>query len=90
MQIQKRDGLIVWLNHTKYLRVLKRYGYVHYVSKRMKYAVMYCNHEMTESVVSRLARMKFVRQIDFSHMQDVRTIYEKGKSEHEVRDEVFN
>lgn len=90
MPLKKRDGLIIWLYNTKYLRVLRRYGYVHYVSKRMKYAVMYCEHEAAESVVSQLEKLKFVKHVELSHLQEVRTTYEKGKSEREVKDEVFN
>lgn len=90
MPIKKRDGLIVWMFNTKYLRVLRRYGYVHYVSKRMKYAVMYCDHEATGSIVSQLTKMRFVRSVEPSHLQEIRTTYEKGKSEWEVKDEVLN
>jgi Uncharacterized protein conserved in bacteria len=90
MPIKKRDGLIVWMFNTKYLRVLRRYGYVHYVSKRMKYAVMYCDHEATESIVGQLTKMRFVRSVEPSHLQEIRTTYEKGKSEWEVKDEVLN
>lgn len=86
----KRDSLIIWLYNTKYLRVLRRYGYVHYVSKRMKYAVMYCDHGHSESVISQLDKLKFVKQIDRSPLQDVRTTYEKGKSIQEEKDEIFN
>ncbi|TGB00187.1 DUF2129 domain-containing protein [Sporolactobacillus shoreae] len=90
MPIQKRDGLVIWLYNTKYLRVLRRYGYVHYVSKRMKYAVMYCDHASTDSVLSQLAKLRFVKRVDPSHLQEVRTTYDKGKSEREVKDEIFN
>ncbi|RYM07278.1 DUF2129 domain-containing protein [Sporolactobacillus sp. THM7-7] len=88
MPMQKRDGLIVWLSTTKYLRILRRFGYVHYVSKRMKYAVLYCNGEETESVVSRLAKMKFVKSIDYSYLQELKTSYEKGKTNREKKDEI--
>ncbi|RYL92857.1 YlbG family protein [Sporolactobacillus sp. THM19-2] len=90
MQIQERDGLIIWLYHTKHLRILKRYGYLHYVSKRMKYAVLYCNHEATNSVVEKLSKLKFVRKVDYSHLQEIKTTYENGKTENEERDSVFN
>ncbi|GGL44914.1 YlbG family protein [Sporolactobacillus putidus] len=90
MPFQKRDGLVVWLYNLKYLRVLRRYGYVHYVSKKMKYAILYCNGETTEFVVSQLARMKFVKSIEQSHLQEVRTTYEKGKTKREEKDEIYN
>ncbi|MFT8361759.1 MAG: YlbG family protein [Sporolactobacillus sp.] len=86
----KRDSLIIWLYNTKYIRVLRRYGYVHYVSKRMKYAVMYCDQAQSDAVISQLSRLKFVKQIERSFLQEVRTTYEKGKNIHEQKDEVYN
>ncbi|MFT8871459.1 MAG: YlbG family protein [Sporolactobacillus sp.] len=86
----KRDGLIIWMNNLKYLRVLKRYGYVHYVSKRMKYAVLYCNSETVEHVVHQLKGFKFVRLVERSYMQAIRTTYEKGKTQQEVKEENFH
>ncbi|MCL1630962.1 YlbG family protein [Sporolactobacillus sp. CPB3-1] len=88
--MQERDSIIVWLYHTKYFRLLRRYGYVHYISKRMKYAILYCNHEQTELTMSQLSKMKFVKAVDLSHMQEIRTTYEKGKSKAEAKDEIYN
>ncbi|MCO7174600.1 YlbG family protein [Sporolactobacillus kofuensis] len=90
MDIQQRDGLVVWLYNTKYLRVLRRYGYVHYVSKRMKYALLYCDHDQTEETLNQLAKLKFVKQVDPSHLQEIPTVYEKGKSKFEIKDEIYN
>ncbi|GAY76446.1 hypothetical cytosolic protein [Sporolactobacillus inulinus] len=87
MGIQNRDGIIVWLYNTKYLRVLRRYGYVHYISKRMKYALLYCDREQTKKTLNQLLKLKFVKAVDVSHMQEVRTTYEKGKTRAEERDE---
>lgn len=90
MPIKKRDGFIVWMFNTKYLRVLRRYGYVHYVSRRMKYAVLYCDHESSESTVEQLKKMRFVRSVEPSHLQEIKTTYDKGKTAWEVKDEVLN
>jgi len=90
VDIQKRDSIIVWLYNTKYLRVLRRYGYVHYISKRMKYAILYCDHEQSAATISQLQKMKFIKTVDVSQLQHVRTTYEKGKSKFEEKDEVFN
>ncbi|RYL95433.1 DUF2129 domain-containing protein [Sporolactobacillus sp. THM7-4] len=90
MNVQKRDSLIVWLYNTKYMRILRRYGYVHYVSKRMKYAVLYCDGEKTETVINQLSKLKFVKNIDRSYLQEIKTTYEKGKSKREKIDEVYS
>ncbi|MDD9147174.1 MULTISPECIES: YlbG family protein [unclassified Sporolactobacillus] len=90
MPFQKRDGLVIWLHNLKYLRVLRRYGYVHYVSKKMKYAILYCNSETADSVISQLSRMKFVKSIEHSQLQELRTTYENGKTKREERDQIYN
>lgn len=90
MDVQSRDGIIVWMYNTKYLRVLRRYGYVHYISKRMRYAILYCDHEQTEGTLNQLSKLKFIKAVDVSHLQEVKTTYEKGKSKAEEKDEVFS
>lgn len=38
-----RQAIVVWMNHLKQVRSLKRFGNVHYVSRKLKYAVLYCD-----------------------------------------------
>lgn len=40
-EIKQREGLIVFLYHLKNSRQLRKYGTIHYVSKKMKYVVLY-------------------------------------------------
>ena len=47
--MQKRRGLIVWVYSLRQLKNLRRFGFVHYVSRKMKYVVMYLNEEEYES-----------------------------------------
>ncbi|MEH7391661.1 DUF2129 domain-containing protein, partial [Bacillus sp. JJ1474] len=35
----QRQGIIVWLYSLKQAKMLRRFGNVHYVSKRLKYVV---------------------------------------------------
>ncbi|PSL50793.1 uncharacterized protein YlbG (UPF0298 family) [Salsuginibacillus halophilus] len=63
---QKRQGLAVWLKSTKKVRQLRKYGLVHYVSKRMKYAVLYCDLGEEEDVVQALASLSFVTDVQRS------------------------
>ena len=37
----KRQGLIVWFQHRKNLKTIKKFGNLLYVSKKLKYAVPY-------------------------------------------------
>ncbi|MGO4276895.1 DUF2129 domain-containing protein, partial [Paenibacillus sp. TAF58] len=37
----ERSGLIIWVNDIKAARNLERFGSLHYISKKMNYAVLY-------------------------------------------------
>lgn len=86
---RKRDGLIIWVQHLKYVRALRRYGHLHYVSKRMKYAVLYCDNEKVEWTINELRQLKCVKNIERSHLQEIKTTYEKKKSKREEKEEAF-
>ena len=47
--LQERRCLIVWVYTLKPLKQLRRYGLIHYVSRKMKYVVIYMNEENIES-----------------------------------------
>jgi uncharacterized protein YlbG (UPF0298 family) len=59
-----RVGLTVWLYTTKYVNKLKRYGLVHYVSRKMKYAIIYVDKTEKEKTEQNLNKQHFVRQVE--------------------------
>lgn len=69
--MQKRRGIIVWLYSLKQLKTLKRYGLVHFVSRKMKYVVLYVNEETVEEVEEKLQTLHFVRQVERSYRPDI-------------------
>ncbi|OTN76295.1 hypothetical protein A5886_001372 [Enterococcus sp. 8G7_MSG3316] len=70
-QIQKRRGLIVWVYSLRQLKNLRRFGFVHYVSRKMKYVVMYLNEEEYEAKKAKIEQFHFVRQVEPSYRPDV-------------------
>lgn len=66
-----RRGIIVFVYSLKQVRNLRRYGVVHYVSKRMKYVVLYVNETEVDNAVSKLERLHFVREVSLSHRPDI-------------------
>ena len=52
--LQERRCLIVWVYTLKPLKQLRRYGLIHYVSRKMKYVVIYMNEENIESNMEKL------------------------------------
>lgn len=69
--IQKRRGMIVWVYSLKQLKTLKRYGLVHFVSRKMKYVVLYVNEEMADETEEKLRTLHFVRQVERSYRPDI-------------------
>ncbi|WP_312540844.1 YlbG family protein [Enterococcus sp.] len=70
-QIQKRRGLIVWVYSLRQLKNLRRFGFVHHVSRKMKYVVMYLNEEEYEAKKTKIEQFHFVRQVEPSYRPDV-------------------
>jgi len=74
----ERTGYIVWFSDWKAARGLEKYGTLHYISRRMNYAVMYMNAEAAEETVRNLQRLPFVRKVERSYRGEIKTEYEKN------------
>ena len=61
-----RIGLIVWLTDLKNVNKLEQSGNLVYVSKKMKYAIVYINSDEQELLTSQLKKLGFVRKIEQS------------------------
>ncbi len=84
---KQRQGLIVWLNNLKKARQLRKYGNVHYVSKRLKYAVLYCDQEESKYIMEKLQRLPYVKKVELSYRPFLRTDFDRSKPEkHEEYD----
>lgn len=69
--IQKRRSLVVWVYSLKQLKTLKRHGFIQYVSRRMKYVVLYMNEESIEAAEEKINSLHFVRKVERSYRPDV-------------------
>ena len=70
-----RTGLIIWTHHLKAVKMLERYGNVHYVSKKMKYVVMYVNKDQALQTVKQLEQLNFVKSVEYSYRNKIKTEY---------------
>jgi uncharacterized protein YlbG (UPF0298 family) len=75
----ERQGLIVWLYNLKHAKTLRRFGNVHYVSKKMKYVVLYCNQDEIETLQDKFSSMSFVKKVEPSLKPFLKTEYENSK-----------
>ncbi|EMG29037.1 hypothetical protein X560_1376 [Listeria fleischmannii 1991] len=74
-----RQAVIVWMNHLKQVRSLKRFGNVHYVSRKLKYAVLYCDMNELEAISTKIARFNYVKRVEPSFRPFLKTEYESKK-----------
>lgn len=75
----KRQGLIVWFQHMKNIRHIKRYGHLLYSSKKLKYAVIYVDQAILETVETKLLKLPFVSKVDRSYKPYLQTNFENAK-----------
>jgi uncharacterized protein YlbG (UPF0298 family) len=75
----QRQGIIVWLYTLKQAKMLRRFGNVHYVSKRLKYVVLYCDMEETEGLIAKISSYSFVKKVEPSYKPFLRMEFENSK-----------
>ena len=78
-EMQGRQGLIVYVHQLKHAKGLRKYGHVHYISRKLKYVVIYCNREEIEGVMSKIQRLPFVKDVVESFRPDLKTEFENAK-----------
>ncbi|MGJ7922516.1 YlbG family protein [Neobacillus sp. LXY-4] len=74
-----RQGIIVWLYSLKQAKMLRKFGNVHFVSKKLKYVVLYCNQEEVEELIGKLQSYSFVKKVEPSYKPFLRMEYENAK-----------
>ena len=74
-----RQGIIAYLHTLKQVKMLRRFGNIHYVSKKMKYVVLYTNMDEVEAVVEKLKNYSFVKKVEVSQKPFIKTEYENSK-----------
>lgn len=75
-QFKHRVGLVIWLYTPKYINKLKQYGLLHYVSRKLKYAVLYVDDDEVENIQEKLKNLHFVRSIEISHYNELTCEYD--------------
>ncbi|WP_181189619.1 YlbG family protein [Bombilactobacillus bombi] len=78
MEFIPRQELIVWLTNGRLSKKLRRFGTIIYVSFRMNYVILYVNTAQTEEKIAQISKLSFVKQVEISHRQDLRTDYSES------------
>ena len=74
-----RQGVIIYLHHLRQAKSFRKYGHVHYISRKMKYVVLYCDKEDVDGVISKVERLPSVKKVLPSYRPFVKTEYENAK-----------
>ncbi|MFS0861364.1 YlbG family protein [Fredinandcohnia sp. 179-A 10B2 NHS] len=75
----QRQGIIVWLQSLKHVKLLRKFGNIHYVSKRLKYVVIYNDMENTESIVGKLKSLSYVKKVEPSYKPFLKMEFENKR-----------
>lgn len=85
--ITERVGLAVWLQSLKQVKHLRKYGNIHYVSRKMKYVVMYCDQDKVEDTMKKLESLHFVKEVAMSMRPWLKTEFQNSVTETEKEHE---
>ncbi|XJS11738.1 YlbG family protein [Aerococcaceae bacterium WGS1372] len=86
----ERQSLTVWLYSTKQIKELRKHGYVHYFSKKMKYAILYVDKNNAEDIAKNIENYFFVRQVDFSHRDEIDMTFSDSLDNNNESSSLFN
>ena len=70
-----RAGIVVWLRDYKRAKALDQHGIVHYVSLKMRYAILYVNAEQVDDVMRKVSKLPYVKTAERSFRTEIRTDY---------------
>lgn len=77
--MRDRQGLIVYVHHLKQAKSLRKFGHVHFISRRLKYVVMYVDQDAVETAKEKLEKLPYVKAVLESYRPFVKTEYENAK-----------
>lgn len=87
LEITKRQGLIVYLHHLRQSRQLKKYGDVYYISRRMKYVVLYVDQADAPALVEKISKLRFVKGVSLSECENLATEFDHALGKYKLTDE---
>ncbi|MGV3240634.1 YlbG family protein [Streptococcus hyovaginalis] len=75
----QRQGSIVWLFSLKQAKMLRRYGNVHFISKRLKYVVLYTNQSDVDGIMEKINAHSFVKKVEPSYKPFLKVEFENSR-----------
>ncbi|WLR43644.1 DUF2129 domain-containing protein [Bacillus carboniphilus] len=73
---EKRQGIAVYLHSLKHAKSLRRFGNVHYISKKMKYVIIYSEKSNVEQIVEKISSYSYVKYVEVSQKPNIKLEFE--------------
>lgn len=74
-----RQGLIVYVHQLKQAKSLRKYGHVHFISRKLKYVVVYMDQDKIEATKEKLSKLPYVKKVLESQRPFLKKEYENAK-----------
>jgi uncharacterized protein YlbG (UPF0298 family) len=76
---ERRVGLAVYVKNVKAARNLRKFGNIHYISRKLNYVSMYTAIDTLEETIERISRLDFVTRVERSHRHEIPIHYDNAK-----------
>ncbi|MDS8743071.1 DUF2129 domain-containing protein, partial [Streptococcus pneumoniae] len=71
--------MIVYVHQLKQAKSLRKYGHVHFISRKLKYVVVYMDQDKIEATKEKLSKLPYVKKVLESQRPFLKTEYENAK-----------
>jgi uncharacterized protein YlbG (UPF0298 family) len=76
---ERRLGVAVWVKNTRAAKSLRKFGTIHYISKRLNYVSMYVDADGIDETIRTMEKLHFVTKIERSHRHEIPVVYNNAK-----------
>lgn len=76
---ERRLGVAVWVKNTRAAKNLRKFGTIHYISKRLHYVSMYVDANQIDDTIRIMEKLHFVTKIERSHRHEIPVEYNNAR-----------
>ncbi|MFS0554129.1 YlbG family protein [Brevibacillus sp. 179-C9.3 HS] len=76
---ERRLGVAVWVKNTRAAKNLRKFGTIHYISKRLNYVSMYVDANLLDETIRIMEKLHFVTKIERSHRHEIPVEYNNAR-----------
>lgn len=75
----KRFGVAVWVRNIRVAKNLRKFGTIHYISKRLNYVAMYVDANEIDEAIRTMEKLHFVTRVERSHRHEIPIVYNNAR-----------